>query len=81
MYNFKQDTKELLQQVLRKNAPQLLWVVDCKDFRILEMETIHELRDILVDELIEKGFDEKDNINDFGRILEEWIDIFGDFLA
>lgn len=81
MSNFKKDTKELLQQILRENAPKLLWVVDCKDFRILEIEAIHELRDILADELIEKGFDEQDNINDFGRILEGWIDIFGDLLA
>ncbi|EEK80125.1 hypothetical protein bcere0009_9610 [Bacillus cereus R309803] len=47
---------------------------------MLEIEIIHELRDILADELIEKGFDEQDNINDFGRVLEEWIDIFGDLL-
>ncbi|WP_341518350.1 hypothetical protein [Bacillus paramobilis] len=81
MYNFKQDTKELLQQILRENAPELLWVIDCKDFRVLEIETIHELRDILADELIEKGFDEQDNINDFGRDLEGLIDMFGDLLA
>ncbi|MGF2621303.1 hypothetical protein [Bacillus cereus] len=80
MYNGKKDTKELLQQIVRRKAPELLWIVDCKDFRMLEIEIIHELRDILADELIEQGFDEQDNINDFGRVVEEWIDIFGDLL-
>ncbi|MFB8328959.1 hypothetical protein ACWGJ1_15765 [Bacillus wiedmannii] len=70
----------LLQSILREKQPELLWIANCKDFRILEIETVHELRDILADELIEKGFDEQDNINDFGRDLEGLIDMFGDLL-
>ncbi|WP_218652329.1 hypothetical protein [Bacillus paramycoides] len=66
--------------ILKIKHPELLWIANCKDFSILEIATIHELRGILADELIEKGFDEQDNINDFGRILEKLIDILGDLL-
>ncbi|GAO63805.1 hypothetical protein BA5240_1055 [Bacillus anthracis] len=69
-----------MQGILKEKQPELLWIVNCRDFSILEIETIHELRDILADELIEKGFDEQDNINDFGRDLEKLIDVFGDLL-
>ncbi|MEK7017776.1 MULTISPECIES: hypothetical protein [Bacillus] len=80
MGKFDSDMQVLLQRILKGRQPDLLWIVNCKDFRILEIETIHELREILADELIEKGFDEQDNINDFGRDLEKLIDIFGDLL-
>ncbi|MGN4444958.1 hypothetical protein ACTFOB_08610 [Bacillus cereus group sp. MYBK79-1] len=80
MGKFDRDMQGLLQSILREKQPELLWIANCKDFRILEIETIHELRDILADELIEKGFDEQDNIKDFGRNLERLIDMFGDLL-
>jgi hypothetical protein len=34
------------------------------DLSMIETEKINKLRDIIVDELMEKGFDERDNIND-----------------
>ncbi|AAT53350.1 hypothetical protein CKL83_08825 [Bacillus anthracis] len=77
---FNSDVQGVLQGILKEKQPELLWIVNCRDFSILEIETIHELRDILADELIEKGFDEQDNINDFGRDLEKLIDVFGDLL-
>jgi hypothetical protein len=77
---FNSDVQGVLQGILKEKQPELLWIVNCRDFSILEIETIHELRDILADELIEKGFDEQDNINDFGRDLEKMIDVFGDLL-
>ncbi|MBG9830846.1 hypothetical protein OCD79_22085 [Bacillus wiedmannii] len=80
MGKFDRGMQGLLQSILREKQPELLWIANCKDFRILEIETVHELRDILADELIEKGFDEQDNINDFGRDLEGLIDMFGDLL-
>ncbi|MEX3418987.1 hypothetical protein H0911_08715 [Bacillus sp. HSTU-bmb18] len=80
MSKFNSDVQGVLQRILKEKQPELLWIVNCRDFSILEIETIHELRDILVDELIEKGFDEQDNINDFGRDLEKLIDVFGDLL-
>ncbi|AFQ24926.1 hypothetical protein P4493_21220 [Bacillus thuringiensis] len=81
MGKFNSDVKGvLLQRILKENWPELLWIANCKDFSLSEIETIHELRDILADELIEKGFDEQDNINDFGRNLEKLIDVFGDLL-
>ncbi|AAS40135.1 MULTISPECIES: hypothetical protein [Bacillus] len=80
MSKFNSDVQGVLQGILKEKQPELLWIVNCRDFSILEIETIHELRDILADELIEKGFDEQDNINDFGRDLEKMIDVFGDLL-
>lgn len=80
MGKFDRGMQGLLQSILREKQSELLWIANCKDFSILEIETIHELRDILADELIEKGFDEQDNINDFGRDLEGLIDMFGDLL-
>ncbi|AAP25078.1 MULTISPECIES: hypothetical protein [Bacillus] len=80
MSKFNSDVQGVLQGILKEKQPELLWIVNCRDFSILEIETIHELRDILADELIEKGFDEQDNINDFGRDLEKLIDVFGDLL-
>ncbi|MFC9416155.1 hypothetical protein ACIG6B_16520 [Bacillus mobilis] len=80
MSKFNSDVQGVLQGILKEKQPELLWIVNCRDFSILEIETIHELRDILADELIEKGFDEQDNINDFGRNLEKLIDVFGDLL-
>ncbi|MBG9581111.1 hypothetical protein ABE42_18370 [Bacillus thuringiensis] len=80
MSKFNSDVQGVLQRILKEKQPELLWIVNCSDFSILEIETIHELRDILADELIEKGFDEQDNINDFGRDLEKLIDVFGDLL-
>ncbi|ACK90306.1 MULTISPECIES: hypothetical protein [Bacillus] len=80
MSKFNSDVQGVLQRILKEKQPELLWIVNCRDFSILEIETIHELRDILADELIEKGFDEQDNINDFGRDLEKLIDVFGDLL-
>ncbi|KWW50376.1 hypothetical protein AWW69_15480 [Bacillus cereus] len=80
MSKFNSDVQGVLQRILKEKQPELLWIVNCRDFSILETETIHELRDILADELIEKGFDEQDNINDFGRDLEKLIDVFGDLL-
>lgn len=80
MSKFNSDVQGVLQRILKEKQPELLWIVNCRDFSILEIETIHELRDILADELIEKGFDEQDNINDLGRDLEKLIDVFGDLL-
>ncbi|TEA50020.1 hypothetical protein EZE46_15650 [Bacillus sp. BH2] len=80
MSKFNSDVQGVLQGILKEKQPELSWIVNCRDFSILEIETIHELRDILADELIEKGFDEQDNINDFGRDLEKLIDVFGDLL-
>ncbi|PEV76656.1 hypothetical protein CN433_28455, partial [Bacillus cereus] len=51
-----------------------------EDLSMIETEKINKLRDIIADELMEKGFDERDNINDLGRALEELIDILGNLI-
>lgn len=55
MSKFNSDVQGVLQGILKEKQPELLWIVNCRDFSILEIETIHELRDILADELIEKA--------------------------
>lgn len=67
----------LLKQTLESQKKDLLWLNIYEDLSVIETEKINELRDIIADELIEKGFDERDNINDLGRVLEELIDILG----
>lgn len=74
MFKLDEDMRNLLKKTLESQNIDLLWVGNCKDFSILEIEIIHELRDITVNELIEKGFDEQDNINNLGKSLEELID-------
>ena len=67
----------LLKQTLESQKKDLLWLNIYEDLSVIETEKINELRDIIADELMEKGFDERDNINDLGRALEELIDILG----
>ncbi|MEF8693275.1 UNVERIFIED_CONTAM: hypothetical protein ORL81_12965 [Bacillus cereus] len=70
----------LLKQTLESQNKHLLWLNVYEDLSMIETEKINKLRDIIVDELMEKGFDERDNINDLGRALEELIDILGNLI-
>lgn len=70
----------LLKQTLESQNKHLLWLNAYEDLRMIETEKINKLRDIIADELMEKGFDERDNINDLGRALEELIDILGNLI-
>ena len=70
----------LLKQTLESQNKHLLWLNVYEDLSMIETEKINKLRDIIVHELMEKGFDERDNINDLGRALEELIDILGNLL-
>nr|WP_234472622.1 hypothetical protein [Bacillus sp. S71] len=70
----------LLKQTLESQNKHLLWLNVYEDLSMIETEKINKLRDIIVDELTEKGFDERDNINDLGRALEELIDILGNLI-
>ncbi|MCP1123294.1 hypothetical protein NKR74_08090 [Bacillus sp. 3103sda1] len=80
MFQLNEEIQNLLKQTLKSQNRRLLWAENCKDLSIFTIEQIHELQDILADELIEKGFDEEDNINNLGKELEELINILGDFL-
>ncbi|HDR8261312.1 TPA: hypothetical protein QC128_004645 [Bacillus cereus] len=70
----------LLKQTLESQNKHLLWLNVYEDLSMIETEKINKLRDIIVDELMEKGFDERDNINGLGRALEELIDILGNLI-
>ena len=63
----------LLKQTLESQNKHLLWLNVYEDLSMIETEKINKLRDIIVHELMEKGFDERDNINDLGRALEELV--------
>lgn len=70
----------LLKQTLESQNKHLLWLNVYEDLSMIETEKINKLRDIIADELMEKGFDKRDNINDLGRALEELIDILGNLI-
>ncbi|MCW4656530.1 hypothetical protein OOG41_09495 [Bacillus sp. AS_5] len=80
MFKLNKEMHILLKQTLESQNKHLLWLNVYEDLSMIETEKINKLRDIIVDELMEKGFDERDNINDLGRALEELIDILGNLI-
>ncbi|AVP44690.1 hypothetical protein P4483_06370 [Bacillus thuringiensis] len=81
MFKLNKEMQILLKQTLESQNKHLLWLNVYEDLSMIETEKINKLRDIIVDELMEKGFDERDNINDLGRALEELIDILGNLIT
>ncbi|MCQ6321647.1 hypothetical protein, partial [Bacillus cereus] len=79
-FKLNKEMQILLKQTLESQNKHLLWLNAYEDLRMIETEKINKLRDIIADELMEKGFDERDNINDLGRALEELIDILGNLI-
>ncbi|MCC2451546.1 hypothetical protein [Bacillus cereus] len=80
MFKLNKEMQILLKQTLESQNKHLLWLNVYEDLSMTETEKINKLRDIIVHELMEKGFDERDNINDLGRALEELIDILGNLI-
>lgn len=80
MFKLNKEMHILLKQTLESQNKHLLWLNVYEDLSMIETEKINKLRDIIVDELMEKSFDERDNINDLGRALEELIDILGNLI-
>ncbi|AAP08083.1 MULTISPECIES: hypothetical protein [Bacillus] len=80
MFKLNKEMQILLKQTLESQNKHLLWLNVYEDLSMIETEKINKLRDIIVHELMEKGFDERDNINDLGRALEELIDILGNLI-
>jgi len=80
LFKLNKEMQILLKQTLESQNKHLLWLNVYEDLSMIETEKINKLRDIIVDELMEKGFDERDNINDLGRALEELIDILGNLI-
>ncbi|KAA0775324.1 hypothetical protein [Bacillus sp. TE8-1] len=80
MFKLNKEMHILLKQTLESQNKHLLWLNVYEDLSMIETEKINKLRDIIVDELMEKSFDKRDNINDLGRALEELIDILGNLI-
>lgn len=80
MFKLNKEMHILLKQPLESQNKHLLWLNVYEDLSMIETEKINKLRDIIADELMEKGFDERGNINDLGRALEELIDILGNLI-
>ncbi|MDA2175380.1 hypothetical protein [Bacillus cereus] len=80
MFKLNKEMHILLKQTLESQNKHLLWLNVYEDLSMIETEKINKLRDIIADELMEKGFDERGNINDLGRALEELIDILGNLI-
>ncbi|MEI4616493.1 hypothetical protein [Bacillus cereus] len=80
MFKLNKEMQILLKQTLESQNKHLLWLNVYEDLSMIETEKINKLRDIIVHELMEKGFDERDNINDLGRALEGLIDILGNLI-
>ena len=80
LFKLNKEMQILLKQTLESQNKHLLWLNVYEDLSMIETEKINKLRDIIVDELMEKGFDERDNINGLGRALEELIDILGNLI-
>ncbi|ASK13326.1 TPA: hypothetical protein ACTZ5S_001432 [Bacillus cereus] len=80
MFKLNKEMQILLKQTLESQNKHLLWLNVYEDLSMIETEKINKLRDIIVHELMKKGFDERDNINDLGRALEELIDILGNLI-
>ncbi|HHP1107681.1 hypothetical protein ORN01_16355 [Bacillus cereus] len=58
MFKLNKEMQILLKQTLESQNKHLLWLNVYEDLSMIETEKINKLRDIIVDELMEKGFDE-----------------------
>ena len=77
----KKDSEELLREVLTKNRPELLEVVDSPPSSKVSHLIINELRQAVTDEFIETGLNEMDEPNNRGLRLEYLIDELGRLLS
>ncbi|MGA4722129.1 hypothetical protein [Fictibacillus nanhaiensis] len=76
MERLNDDMFELLKQCLKSHNPKLLKVVVDKNFEIQE-DLGEELREIINNELLDKGLNKNDEPNIYGKKLELLIDIIG----
>ena len=59
LFKLNKEMQILLKQTLESQNKHLLWLNVYEDLSMIETEKINKLRDIIVDELMEKGFDEE----------------------
>jgi hypothetical protein len=68
------EEKTMLINSLQKHKPSLLGEVELLDSGLLSNETIDDMRDAIGSELMDKGFREDDEPNEYGNKLENLID-------
>jgi len=68
---------KLLKEILVKNAPSLLPVLDSVGLIPLTGEQREEIREAIADELLKTGLSENDEPNERGLLLESLIDRLG----
>ena len=76
MISLKTDSINLLYDCLRKQRPNLLWVLECKELINIDHNLGNQLRDAVGDELLIYGFN-GDEPNQYGILLESLIDEIG----
>ncbi|MCJ7987905.1 hypothetical protein MUB16_36105 [Priestia sp. OVL9] len=77
MLNLKQEMITLLKQCLTSHRPDLLWVIDRTEIIKIDEVLGNELREAVMDELLEIGLDSNDQPNKVGIQMEDLIDQIG----
>lgn len=76
MNALKNDFGALLKVCLKKNRPELLYILDDDNTSSIDLNVVNNLREAVLDELILNGFN-SNNITEYGVKLEELIDALG----
>ncbi len=74
------DEKNLLKYCLNKFAPYLVEKLDQLDNGQLSKEIIKEMRFSVISEQASSGFNEKWELNEYGKRLERFIEKLGNYL-
>ncbi len=69
--------KELLQEVISRRSPESTPLLDALARRRLTDEEREELRQVVTDDLIERGLRDDDEPNEHGHRMERLIDALG----
>ena len=68
-----QHERGLLRQLTSQRAPALLGLVDSLGEKPLSGEQREDLREVLLQEMLERGLDGDDEPNPYGRLLDDMI--------
>lgn len=77
MIKLTQESRCLLKKCLEEREPDLIDEIERDYTDNYSDDFYNHLREIVGDELIEKGFNEKYEVNEYGILLEKLIDEIG----
>jgi hypothetical protein len=77
MINLPQKSHSLLKIILEEHRPDLISIIEQGHNSDFSEEIYNELRDVILDELLQKGFDENYTPTEYGFELENLIDEIG----